>query len=133
MAETVREAQDVLDKSEFIRHLGIEILEIESSRSRGRMPFAGRYCNPNGSMHGGCIYSLADTIAGILACNDGCDVVTVEGGLHFLEAVWDTSYVYCEANVKKAGNHLITVDVDITDDNGKLLGCGTSTFMKIQG
>lgn len=129
--EEVARFQKAIDKSGFVRLLDIKILELEKDHAKGSMPFDEKYCNPYGSFHGGALYSLADTIAGVLADYAGCDVSTVEGSMHFLESVKDTEHVYCLANVKRSGGHLITVDVSITDDNDKLLDCGTYTFFRL--
>ena len=121
----------ILEKSEYIQSLGIEMLELTDEYARGRMPFEARYCNPYGTMHGGCLYSLADTVAGSLAYHSGGDVVTVEGNLHFLEAAKDTEFVYCEARMKKCGKTLIVVDVEIKDDEGRLLDSGCYSFFRV--
>jgi len=123
-------AGKLLGESEFIRMLNIELLELDKEHAKGRMPFETKYQNPYGTMHGGSLYSLADTIAGTLANMSGNAVTTIEGNLHFLEPAWKTEYIYCEAKLRRSGSHIITVDVDITDDNGKLLDCGCYTFFK---
>ena len=132
MTDELTNARQLLDRSEYIRELGIEILELSEGSARGRMPFDTKKENPGKAIHGGCLFSLADTIAGTLAFhNAGKYVVTVEGSLHFLSAAKDTTYVYCTAKMKRFGSTLVTVDVDITDDNGKLLDCGCFTYYRI--
>ncbi len=130
--EAIKKAGEILDKSDFIKYLEIEILELDDNHAKGRMPFAKRYCNPFGTMHGGCLNSLADTVAGSLANHVGGDVNTIEGGLSFLEAARNTEYVYCIATLKRCGAHIVSVDVDITDDAGKLLDCGNFNFFRMQ-
>ncbi len=130
--DPMEKIRKILDESEFIKMLGIEISELDDDHALGRMPFKSLYLNPYGSMHGGCLYSLADTVAGSLANSMGGNVMTVEGKLSFLEAAWDTQYVYCLARLRRCGSHLINVDVDITDDNKKLLDCGNFTFFRIE-
>ncbi len=130
--DAIKRAGRILAKSEFIKYLEIEILELDSEHARGRMPFAERYCNPFGTMHGGCLYSLADTVTGTLANHVGGDVNTVEGSLSFLEAARNTEYVYCDAKLKRCGAHIVNVDVDITDDAGKLLDCGNYNFFRME-
>ena len=120
----------LLPESPFIRYLGIEIIELDEEHARGRMPFTDRYKNPYGTMHGGCLYALADTVAGTLANMSGEAVTTVEGGIHFLEPAADTEYVYCDAKLKRSGKHLITVEVELKDDAGKLLDCGCLSFFR---
>ena len=122
--------REMLGRSEYIRSLSIEILELSDEYARGRMPFDEKYCNPFKTMHGGCLYSLADTVAGTLAYHAGKNVVTVEGTLHFLEAVKNTEYVYCEARIRKCGKTLIVADVEIKDDDGRLLDSGCYSFFR---
>ncbi len=129
--EAQKKAGEILGKSEFIKYLEIEILELDEDHAKGRMPFAERYCNPFGTMHGGCLYSLADTVTGVLANSVGGDVNTIEGNLSFLEAAHNTEYVYCYAHLKRCGTHIINVNVDITNDSGKLLDCGNFTFFRM--
>ncbi len=132
MTDDIENAKQLLDKSEYIRRLGIEILELSEDTAKGRMPFDAKKSNPGGAIHGGCLFSLADTIAGTLSFHRaGKYTVTVEGSLHFLSAAVDTTYVYCLAKMKRFGKTLVTVDVDITDDNGKLLDCGCFTYYRI--
>ncbi len=116
--------------SEFIKYLGIELLELDETKAKGRMPFSEKACNPFGTMHGGSLYALADTIAGTLADPTGKDVVTVDGSLKFLEAAYNTRYVYCDAAIIRRGKHLTTVEVSITGDDGRLLDCGLFSFFR---
>lgn len=129
--EMIKKYQSMLDRSGFIRLLSIRLIELDKDHAKGVMPFDSKYCNPYGSMHGGCIYALADTVTGTLADTAGCDVTTVEGGMNFLEPVADTQNVYCIAEMKKCGRHLITVEAKITGDSGRLLGCGLFTFFRM--
>ncbi len=129
--EALKKAGETLGKSEFIKYLEIEILELDEDHAKGRMPFAERYCNPFGTMHGGCLYSLADTVTGVLAHHVGGDVNTLEGSLSFLDAACDTKYVYCDAHLRKCGAHIVNVDVDITNDSGKTLDCGNYIFFRM--
>ena len=132
MNDAVEKATELINRSEFVRLLGMEILELDKEHAKGRMPFDIRYCNPFGTMHGGSLYSLADTVTGTLANHVGCDVNTIDGSLNFLEAAAGTEYVYCIATLKKCGRHLVTVEAEIKDDDGKLLDCGLFTFFRMQ-
>ena len=122
--------QDFIKKSEYISMMNIELLEIDEEHAKGRMPYEKQYLNPYGTMHGGSLYSLADTVAGSLANMSGYAVITLEGNLHFLEPAWKTEYIYCDARMRRSGSHIITVDVDLKDDAGKVLDCGCYTFFR---
>lgn len=128
--ELVKAAKGFLKESPFINFLEIELLELTDTSAKGRMPFKKAFHNPYGTMHGGCLYALADTVAGTLANMSGKVVTTVEGNLHYLEPGWKTEYIYCEATLIRSGKHLVTVNADIKDDKGKILDCGYFTFFK---
>ena len=128
--EIITAAKELLEKSPFIQSLNVELLDLTDSFAKGRMPFNKNYENPYGTMHGGCLYALADTIGGTLANASGKMVTTVDGNLKFLEPAYKTEYIYCEATLIRSGKHLITINVDIKDDSDKLLDCGYFTFYK---
>jgi len=47
----------------FPGHLGIEPLEIEQERAKGRIVVDQRHLHPGGYVHGGCWTALGDTVA----------------------------------------------------------------------
>jgi uncharacterized protein (TIGR00369 family) len=47
----------------FPGHLGIEPLEVEQERARGRILVDRRHLHPGGFVHGGCWTALGDTVA----------------------------------------------------------------------
>lgn len=98
--------------------------------ARGRMPYKRELTNPYGFLHGGCLYSLADIVAGNAACMDGTFVTTVSGTMNYLEPAADTDYVYCEAEKLRSGTHLSVFAVRLRDDKGKLLDSGEFTFFR---
>ncbi|QOR72336.1 hotdog fold thioesterase [Ruania alkalisoli] len=59
-------AQDVDLRGTLVERLGIEVLEIGSDRTTGRMPVAGN-TQPAGLLHGGASAALAETLASIAA------------------------------------------------------------------
>ena len=132
MTDAVKKAEEMLQRGDFIQELGIELTELTKDSAIGRIPFDEKKRNPGGTMHGGCLFALADTIAGTLAFNNAGYVVTVEGSLHFLAAAAGTRYVYCKAALKRCGKSIITVSVDLTDDEGMLLDTGCFTYYRAQ-
>ena len=43
-----------------------------------------RHLNPLGTVHGGCLYTLADTVAGFAAASCGFEGPTLSGNMYFL-------------------------------------------------
>lgn len=50
-------------RGSFPGDLGMELLEIEPQRARGRMRIDQRHLHPGGAVHGGCWVAFADTVA----------------------------------------------------------------------
>ncbi len=117
-----------MEGNEYVRHLGVELLELREGYAYGRMPYKKELANPYGFLHGGSLYSLADIVAGNGACMDGRYVTTVSGTMNYLEPAVNTEYVYCEARKLRSGRNLAVFEVRLRDDAGTLLDSGEFTF-----
>ncbi len=84
--------------------------------------------NPYGTLHGGSLYSLADIVAGTVACMNGYFVTTVSGNMNFLLPADRTEYVYCEVLKLRQGKHLGVFEVKIKNDKQQILDSGEFTF-----
>ena len=127
--DTIR--QIILDKvaaNDLHRFIGLEFMELTPTHSKARIKNTAALSNPYGSMHGGVLMSVADTVAGATACMNGRYASTVSANLNFLMPAEDTDYVYCECTTIKAGKHLIVLDVKITDDRDEIIDSGEFTY-----
>ena len=79
-------------------------------------------------MHGGCLYSLADSVCGVAAATYGHYVTTLNGNINYMVAAKDTDYVICDAKVRRMGRTIGVVDYEITGDDGCLFCTGTMTY-----
>ncbi len=115
----------------FCRSLGLVILEIGPGTSRSMLPVQKTHLNPVGSVHGGCIFTLADTTAGSAASSYGIQVTTLDSTIHFLRPGLDTSCLYAEAVEIKHGKRVSVYSVDVTDDRGELLAHAAFTYASL--
>ncbi|MGN0367440.1 MAG: PaaI family thioesterase [Wujia sp.] len=122
----MNEQKKIMEEIPFANYTGIELLESKQGYARGRMALKPELTNPYGGMHGGCIYTLADTIAGVAAVSYGTYVTTVDSDMHYLQVVKDCEHVYCEANVVRHGASITVCNAEIRDDRENL--CATATF-----
>ena len=53
----------MVQDNEYMKMLGIELLEVDEGYANGRIYIEDKLLNPNKTVHGGCLYSLADIIA----------------------------------------------------------------------
>lgn len=127
-AQLEQAMRKIIDTNSYMRYLGVEILELTENYGIGRMKCKDELLNPYGMLHGGSLYSMADIIAGTVACMGGHFVTTVSGNLNFLLPADHTEYVYCEAKQLRRGKHLAVFEVRIKDDRDKVLDSGEFTF-----
>ena len=118
----------IIDTNSYMRYLGVEMLKLTEGYGLGRMRYKEELLNPYGMLHGGSLYSLADIIAGAVACMGGHFVTTVSGNMNFLLPADHTEFVYCESIQLRQGKHLAVFDVKIKDDENRVLDSGEFTF-----
>ena len=121
----------MVQDNEYMRMLGIELLEADDGYASGRIRIEDKLLNPNKTVHGGCLYSLADIIAGIAASSYGNNVCTVSGNMNYVNPAYDTEYVYCEATKVRQGSHLGVYDVRLTNDKNGVIETGSFTYYNL--
>ena len=91
--------------------------------------------NPHGIVHGGCLASLADTVAGwAVARATGSACVTVNYGMNFLRpAKGSYKTITCRAEPEKLGRTLCVYRVTLSGDDGKEVATGNFTFFLTGG
>lgn len=113
---------------QFSYENGITVTEARPGYGEGVLVVGPNSLNPHGTVHGGCLYTLADTVAGSAACvrrNASC--VTVSGTLEFLRPAAGP-IVRCIATPKKEGRTLSIMQVELRNEPGKVVATGTFTF-----
>lgn len=112
---------------QFAYESGIFVTHSRPGYGEGVLEIRTTSLNPHGTVHGGCLYTLADTVAGTAACARGASCVTVSGTLEFLRPATGKT-IRCVATPKKEGKTLSVMQVVLTNDAGKEVATGTFTF-----
>ena len=112
---------------QFSYENGIMLTESRPGYGEGILNILPHSRNPHGTVHGGCLYTLADTVAGSAACARGASCVTVSGTLEFLRPATGTR-IRCVATPKKEGHTLTVMQVVLTNDSDAVVATGTFTF-----
>lgn len=125
----VRELSPVNEeKKTFGKYIGIEITQAADGHAKGRMKVEEFTHNAGGTVHGGALFTLADSVAGSAAFSLKSRVATLDAAVHFLRPGRKTDYIYGQANVIKSGSTVLVIDVKLTDDRDNLLFSGTFSF-----
>ena len=115
----------------FANNTGVYIEEIREGYARSTLKVDAPLLNIIGSIHGGCLYTMADATSGSASASYGNKTTTVDSSFHFLRAGIDATKLTCEANVIKAGKRLQVIEAKVTDQNNVLLAEGIFTFAVI--
>lgn len=117
---------------QFTTENGILVTEVGDHWCKGELTVRPGSLNPRGLVHGGCLGTLMDTVAGVAACTDGRACVTLNASLNYLRPAVDTEKVYCNTRLIKAGRTVVVVEAILTDDRGKEIATGTYTFFLME-
>lgn len=118
--ELLKRAKERTEKNDkFIDLLGIKIVDIDEGYCRGEMVIESKHLNPMGTVHGGCLYALADTIGGFASSTLGMANPTLSGNMYFLRPTLGVNKLICESRVIKNGKRIRVSEVTIYGDNGE--------------
>lgn len=95
---------------------------------KGRLQVTDKVLNPYGSVHGGCLYSLADITAGLAACTYGVYSSTIDGTMEYILPAIDTRYIICEAKEIRQGMHVSQYEAFLYDDKEQLVDKAVFSF-----
>lgn len=105
--------------SPFVLWMGIRFSAVENGYSRCSLEVSESMMNSAGILHGGVVYSLADTGMGgslhsSLAEGERC--ATIELKIVYLSAVTEGELV-CESKVIHRGDDIAVIEADVRNDN----------------
>lgn len=91
MSEDVKQALIRFNKDNiYVQNLKIELVDMSLGYVKGKMMVTEDVLNPYGSVHGGCLYSLADIVSGIAACTYGKFSSTIDGTMTYIAPAMNT-------------------------------------------
>ena len=106
---------------------GAMVTAAGGGEAEGELAIRTETKNPMGVVHGGALFTLADTVAGTAAFTTGRNCVTLDSSMQFLSAARGDK-LRCVAKPKKAGRTILVYEVTITDSEERLVASGTFTF-----
>ena len=98
----------------YNRHNGITLVEMEEGHSVVEAKLTRESMNPQGSAHGGLIFSMADTAAGCACLSRGRTAVTLSGTGKYLRP-GKGEYLRAEATEQHYGSKTAVYRVCVTD------------------
>lgn len=130
MKEHYRLTAEMARKDVFSAINGIAVHSVEKDRAVVGLEIHENSKNLLGIVHGGAMYTMADSAAGLAAHADGRLHVTQSSNLSFLGNQAEGS-IWAKSHVRHRGKTTSLITVDILGENGRLLATGDFTFFCI--
>lgn len=115
----------------FARMLHMETVEMKEGYAKAVMPVGEELRNPQGAVHGGVLYTLADVAGGNAAASHGEWIATLDADFHYLRPALKLTSLTAEATELKFGKRVSVYDVKVSDQNGTVLAVGTFTYASL--
>ena len=109
--------------------IGLQFVKCEGGQSRCTLEVEQRLLNPHGAVHGGVLYSMADTGMGgamytVMEKEELC--ATIEIKVTYFKAVRSGTLV-CDTRIISRGRRVAALESEITSD-GRLVAKASGTF-----
>ena len=109
---------------------GFKIVELTKEKAVIEYEVKESGLNPYNIVHGGMLYALADTTAGVLSCMSGRPSLTTSANINYLKAA-NCKKVIAKASALKVGNKIGYFRVDVFDENDTILcTCNVEMYLK---
>jgi acyl-CoA thioesterase len=113
--------------------IGLQFIRCESGQSRCTLEVNQKLLNPHGAVHGGVLYSMADTGMGgatytVMEKDELC--ATIEIKIVYFKAVRSGTLV-CDTRIVSRGRRVAALESEITSD-GRLVAKASGTFSVFQ-
>lgn len=119
------------ENNPYASHLGIITTEIRPGYAKGELVLEPYHINAVGSVHGGCIFSLADTMGGAAAASYGTRCTTISSDFHYLSAAIGNKKLVSTASEIKHGKTIRVYDIDVRDENDCLIAKGIFSYYNL--
>ncbi|XP_039270213.1 acyl-coenzyme A thioesterase 13-like [Styela clava] len=108
---------------------GAQVLSANDGKVRVEMMVKPEHLNVPGTMHGGLICTLVDTIStlAIASTKDNKFGVSVDLNVSFISAASPGEKIVIESEVLRTGKNLAFANVNILKEDGKLVATGRHT------
>ena len=120
---------EYFDKIEgFNKYNQIKLESLKDDEAILYINLSNNSLNPNGTVHGGLIFSLADTAIGTLCYSTGRKGVTVDSNISYLLPCTGNT-IKCIAKPLKVGKTIGFYRAEIFNSDGKLAAVATANYM----
>ena len=128
-----KEKKESMDTTcvDFRHALNMELVEKREGYVEVGMDVLPGYMNRIGSVHGGLLYTLADSACGAAVLTYGNKAATLNGNIDYLKPGMNCKRLTAKAQVIKHGSQVSVVDCRIFNEKDELLATARLTFFDL--
>jgi len=104
-------------KDSWARDTGIELGEVSPGRAKVRMKVEERHKNSHGTVHGGAIFTLADTAFALASNSHGVPAAAINAHISYVKSA-SGGTLYADAEEFSVNPKIATYLVTVTDNEG---------------
>jgi acyl-CoA thioesterase len=97
---------------------GIELIEVTTGRAKVRMTIEKRHLNGHETIHGGVIFTLADTAFALASNSHGIPAAAINAHISYVKSA-TAGTLSAEARESSLSPKIATYSVIVTNDNGE--------------
>jgi len=115
----------------FLKTLGVKVKEIAEEHAEMSVTIDDRHLNYMGTVHGGLISTLIDTVCFFPAplIPSGLKLTTVDLNVSYVKSSWQGDTLVARSELLHLGRRTARLSVKVTDQNQSLVAYGTATLM----
>lgn len=111
----------------FMPYNGLYIVEAKENYVKIGVDITEKSLNPFGIVHGGLIYTLADSAMGIALATTGRSGVTLNSTIDYLTP-GKGKKLFADTEIVKDGKSIVVFRVNIKDENDTLVSVASGTY-----
>jgi acyl-CoA thioesterase len=105
-------------KDIFAQEAGIELMEVSEGRAAVKMAITDRHKNSHGTVHGGAIFTLADTAFALASNSHGVPAAAINAHISYVKSA-TSGTLFAQAEEFSINPRIATYIVRVTDEDGE--------------
>ena len=111
----------------FMTYNGLYLVETKENYAKVGVDITEKSLNPYGIVHGGLIYTLADSVMGIALATSGRTGVTLNCSVDYL-APGTGKKLFADTEIVKDGKTIVVFRVKVVNEKDELIATSTGTY-----
>jgi acyl-CoA thioesterase len=113
----MKDAEQFFRLDSYAHDAGIELLEAGPGKARVKMEITVNHLNSHRTVHGGAIFTLADTAFAVASNSHGIPAAAINAHISYMKSV-ASGTLFAEAEEFSLNPRLATYTVQVTDQEG---------------